>query len=134
MNPLRGVAAVIAGIALFRLLVAVLETTLVGAMANAPVTNEAEYFAVRNRPGMLAAAIGYNAVAAFLAGYTTARIAGVREVLHASVGAAALIVTLFFDRFTPGSARIVLAVVLGPTMMAGAWIRAKASREESPIV
>jgi hypothetical protein len=128
MSPLRGVLAVIAGIALFRLLVAVLETTLVGAIASTPVTNEAEFFAVRNRPGMLAASFAYNAVAGFLAGYITARIAGTREVLHASVGAAALVVTLFFDRFTPGWARIVLAVVLGPTMVAGAWIRAKASQ------
>ena len=51
---------------LFRLVVAVLETVLVGAAANGPIASEAEYFAVRNQPAILAAALAYGGLAARL--------------------------------------------------------------------
>lgn len=94
MNPLRSLLALLVGLGLFRLIVAVLETTLVGAAADGPVTTEAEYLAVRNQPGMLAAALGYNSVAAFLAGYVTAKIAGAQEMRNTGVGAAVQTVAL----------------------------------------
>lgn len=88
MNPVRSLLALLVGIGLFRLVVAVLETVLVGAAANGPLANEAEYFAVRNQPAMLAAALGYNAAAAFLAGWVLTKVAGTRDVMLAGVGAA----------------------------------------------
>ena len=72
---------------LFRLVVAVLETVLVGAAANGQLANEAEYFAVRNQPAILAAALGYNSAAAFLAGYVITKIAGTRDVMLGGIGA-----------------------------------------------
>ena len=48
---------------------------LVGAAANGPLASEAEYFAVRNQPAMLAAALGHHS-AAFLAGYVMTKVAG----------------------------------------------------------
>ena len=53
---------------MFRLVVALLETVLVGAAANGPLASEAEYFVVHNQLAILAAALGYNTTAASLAG------------------------------------------------------------------
>ena len=64
MNPVRSLLALLVGIGLFRLVVAILETVMVGAAANGPLTNEAEYFAVRNQPVLLVAVLGFNSAAA----------------------------------------------------------------------
>ena len=134
MNLLRSVLALLVGLGLFRLVVALLETVLVGASAGGAVTNEAEYFAVRNRPGMLAAALGYNMMAAFLAGYVTAKIAGAQEMMHAGVAAAVQTAALIwgftageYASSTPVWTRIALVSLTGPAMMAGALIRARAA-------
>ena len=126
MNPLRSLLALLVGLGLFRLVATVLEITLVGAVADGPVTNEAEYFAVRNQPGMLAAAIAYNSVAAFLAGYVTAKIASTQELMHTGVAAAVQTVALIWDfaagpyaSLTPVWTRVALVLFTGPAMMAG---------------
>jgi hypothetical protein len=128
------VLAVLVGLGLFRLVVAVLETTLVGAAASEPVTNEAEFFAVRNQPAILAASLGYNAVAALLAGYVTAKVAGAQEMMHAGVAAAVQTVAHIwgftageYAAFTPAWTRVVLVLLTGPAMLAGAAIRARAA-------
>jgi hypothetical protein len=134
VNPARSLLALLVGMGLFRLVVAVLETALVGAAANGPVTNEAEYFAVRNTPAMLAAALGYNSVAAFLAGYVMAKIAGAHHVRIAGVGAAIQTAALIWSftageyaAYTPAWTRIALVVLTGPAMVAGAAVRARAA-------
>ena len=88
MNPVRSLLALLIGMGLFRRVVAVLETALVGAAANGPVTSEAEYFAVHNQSAMLAATLGYYSAAALLAGYVLAKIAGAHDVMLAGVRAA----------------------------------------------
>lgn len=134
MNMVRSLLALLVGMGLFRLIVAVLETVLVGAAANGPVANEAAYFAVRNQPAMLAAALGYNSVAAFLAGYVMAKIAGVHDLMHAGVGAAIQTAALLWSftageyaASTPAWTRIALVVLIGPAMVAGAAVRARAA-------
>ena len=134
MNLSRSLLAVLAGLGLFRIIVAVLETTLVGAVAQGPVTNDAEYFAVRNQPGMLVAALAYNSVAALLVGYLTARIAGAQEVMHTGVAAAVQTVALIwgfttgpYAALTPIWTRVALVLLTGPAMMAGAIVRARAA-------
>ena len=137
MNPGRRLLALLVGLGLFRLVVAVLETALVGAAANGPVTNETEYFAVRNRPEMLGAVLGYNSAGAFLAGYVMARVAGARDVRLALVGAAIQTVALIwaftageYAAFTPAWTRIALVLITGPAMVAGAAVRARAANTE----
>jgi hypothetical protein len=134
MNPVRSLLALLVGMGLFRLVVAVLETVLVGAAANGPVATEAAYFAVRNRPAMLGAALGYNSVAAFLAGYVMAKIAGAHDIMLAGVGAAIQTVVLIwaftagdYAAYTPSWTRIALVLMTGPAMVAGAAVRAKAA-------
>lgn len=134
MNPVRSLLALLIGMGLFRLVVAVLETVLVGAAANGPVTNEAEYFVVRNQPAMLGAALTYHVAAAVLAGYVMAKITGTHEVVLAGVGAAiqtAALIWAFtageYAASTPAWTRIVLVVVTGPAMVAGAALRARAA-------
>ena len=137
MNPVRALLAVLVGTGLFRLVVAVLETTLVGAAADTPVRTEVEYFAVRNQPAMLAAAVGYNCVAAVLAGYVLARIAGAREIMLATLAAAVQTTALIwaftagdYAAFTPAWTRVVLVAATGPAMIGGAAIRVAARPDD----
>ena len=133
-NPLRTAGAVVGGVALISLLVEPLEFTLVNAIADQPIQDMAGYFAVRNRPGMLAAKLVYNTLAAILGGYITARIAQTEELKHGALAAAVQTTALIWG-FTAGEyasampvwMRIAIVLVMGPAMMAGAWIRAQAS-------
>ena len=138
MGLIRSVVAVLGGIGLVSIVVEVLEFTLVNAVAGGRVTDMAGYFAVRNRPIMLGAQLGYNSIAAVLGGYLTARVAGTREVLHGSV--AALLKTMAlawgftageYAGFTPAWMRIALVLVTGPAMLVGASIRARAARSDT---
>lgn len=133
-NPLRSAAAVIGGVALISLIVEPLEFTLVNAVADQPIQDMAGYFAVRNRPGILAAKLVYNTLAAILGGYMTARIAHTEEMKHGALAAAVQTTALVWG-FTAGEyassmpvwMRIAIVLVMGPAMMAGAWIRAQAA-------
>ena len=135
---IRSVAAVLAGLGLVSILVDVLEFTLINAVTGGALTDMAGYFAVRNRPVMLGAQIGYSSIAAVLGGYLTARVAGTREILHGGVAALAKTTALAwgftageYAEFTPVWMRIALVLVTGPAMVAGASIRARAVRSES---
>ena len=75
---IRSVAAVLAGLGLVSILVDVLEFTLINAVTGGALTDIAGYLAVRNRPIMLGAQLGYTSIAAVLGGYLTARVAGTR--------------------------------------------------------
>ena len=108
---------------------------LVVAAADGPLAGQAEYFAVRNQPTMLAAALVYNEVAAFLAGYVMTKVAGTRDVMLGGVGAAVQTTALVWDftagdyaAYTPVWTRIALVALTGPAMVAGAAVRARAAR------
>jgi hypothetical protein len=135
MPLLRSTVAVVAGLVLFRLLVTIMETALVGAYSESPITSDVEYFAVRNQAPIMAAAPVYYAAAALLAGTLMARIARAREVMHAMIAASALTAALVwgftaseYAAFTPVWLRVALVLVTGPAMVAGAAVRAKAAR------
>ena len=135
MNPVRSLLALLVGIGLFRLVVAILETVMVGAAANGPLTNEAEYFAVRNQPVLLVAVLGFNSAAALLAGYVMTKIAGTRDLMLGGIGAGiqtAVLVWIFtageYAAYTPVWARIALVALTGPAMIAGASLRVRAAR------
>ena len=135
MSPVKSLLALLVGMGLFRLVVAILETVLVGAAANGPLASEAEYFAVRNQPAILAAALGYNSAAAFLAGYVMTKIAGTRDVMLGGIGAAVQTAALVWSftageyaPYTPVWTRIALVMLTGPAMVAGAAVRARAAR------
>ncbi len=84
---------------------------------------------------MLAAALGYNAAAAFLAGYVMTKVAGTRDVKLAAVGATIQTAALVwgftageYAAYTPVWTRIALVALTGPAMVAGAAVRARAAR------
>jgi hypothetical protein len=138
VNPIRSIVAVLAGMGFVSILVEVLEFTLVNAVAGGSITDLAGYFAVRNRPGMLGAQLGYNAVAALLGGYLTARVAGGRELLHAGISGGLKTTALAwgfvageYAELTPVWMRIALILMTGPAMLAGASIRARAVRSNT---
>ena len=133
-DPLRSALAVIGGVALISLAVEPLEFTLVNAIADEPIKDMAGYFAVRNRPPMLAAKLVYNTLAALLGGYIAAKIAGSEELKHGALAAAVQTTALVwgftageYASFTPVWMRIALVVLTGPAMLAGAWVRAQAA-------
>lgn len=133
MNPFRSLVAVIAGVGVISVVVQLLEFTLVNAAAPTPISDMAAYFAILNQPLMLAAKLVYNTLAAILGGYITARIAGTSEVRHGMVAAAAQTAAYAwgftlgkFASFTPVWMRLVLVLITGPAMIAGATIRARA--------
>ena len=132
MNPLRSAVAVIAGAILILFMHGTLEQTLVRAIADGPVTNEAGFVAVRNRPAVLALSLVTLGLASTLAGYIVAKIAGAREVRHA-IGAAIVMTGIYVFAFfgdnvmlPPVWVRVAMLVVTPPALIAGASIRAQA--------
>ncbi len=137
---LRSILAILGGIGLVSLITQLLETTLVGAAAGGQVLDMPHYFAIRNRPSILGAALVYNTVAALLGGYMTARIAGQQqEMAHARIAALVLTASMIygftagpFAEFTPGWMRIALIMLTAPAMLAGAMVRARAAKDDQP--
>jgi hypothetical protein len=136
VSPIRSVVAILGGIAVISLVVETLEFTLVTAVSGGSITDMAGYFSVRNRPAILTAKLVYNTLAAILGGYVTAKIGGTREPLHTGVAAVIQTAALIwgftvgeYASFTPACARIALVLLMGPAMMAGGMIRAKARAE-----
>ncbi len=132
MNVVRSAVAVVAGAILILFMHGTLEQTLVRAIADGPVTSEAAFVAVRNRPFVLALTIVTLALAATLAGYIVAKIAGTHEVRHA-IGTAIIMTSVYAYAFTgdsimlpPAWVRVAMLVVTPPALMAGASIRAQA--------
>lgn len=126
--------AVIAGMLIYAVVSELLETTLVSATADRPITDIAAYFSMRNTPMMLGAKVVYNSMAAILAGYMTAKIAGQNELRYAGMVAALETASLIwgytmgeYASFTPVWMRGVIVLTTGPAMMVGASIRHRAA-------
>ncbi len=139
MNPVRSAIAVLSGVAIVSLVVEPLELTLVRAVADGPITNEAEYFAIRNRPGILVVKIVSTTLAGILAGYVTAKVAGTNEMTHASFAASLQTLALVNGMLSGPSASstpvwvwIGLILLTGPAILLGASIRAAARAPASP--
>ncbi|OFW35152.1 MAG: hypothetical protein A3F70_10605 [Acidobacteria bacterium RIFCSPLOWO2_12_FULL_67_14] len=134
LNPVRSIIAVLGGIGLISLVTEVLEFTLVRAVAGGPMADMTAYFAVRNRPAILAAKLAYTPLAAVLGGYMTAKVAAGRELPHAVVAATVQTMALIwgvtagaYAPFTPVWMRAALVLLTGPGMVAGGAIRARAA-------
>ena len=137
-NPIRSLGAVLGGLGVISLVAELLEFSLVTAVSGGRVTDMSQYFAVRNQTGILAAKLVYSTVAAILGGYVTARVAMVDEMRHAAAAAAAQTVALIwgfsggeFAAATPMWVRIALVVLMGPAIMVGAAVRARAALAEA---
>ena len=137
MNPLRSAIAVVAGVMLLAFLDRTLEQTLVRAIAETPPTDVESYLAIRNRPLVLGVTLVAHALAATLAGYILAKIAGAHEVRHAMAAAVAVTVTYAIG-FASGNlmlppvwVRVVLLIVTPPALIAGAAVRADARAIQS---
>ena len=133
MDLLRGIVGVLAGMAVISIVVETLEFTLVNALSGGAIADMAEYFAVRNRPGVLAAKVAYTTLAAVLGGYVTAKVAGAAEMKYASVAASLQTFALIYGMnaseygpFTPTWTWIALIVLTGPAILLGAAVRAQA--------
>jgi len=141
INAVRVITAVLGALVLFSVLSQVLEYTLVRTVGGESVSSMAAYFAVLNRPPVLAAKVVINAFVAVLAGYMSGKVAGTREVTFTGIAAAAESCSLAWGFMTgeyvalPIWMRTLLLVTTGPAMLAGAWIRMKArlALESSPV-
>ncbi len=132
-NPARSILAVLGGFLLFQVVTQLLETTSVAMVAGGSVADESSYFAVRNRPRLLAAKLGYTAAIALLSGYMSAKIAAVHEMRH-TMAAAVLVSTVLvweftaseYAQYTPVWMRVALVAITAPVMLVGGWIRTSA--------
>ena len=128
----RSIVVVLAAILLLGFIDQTLEQTLVMAMADAPIKDEASYVAVRNRSPVLAFLLATHAVAALLTGYVLAKLAGSHEVQHAAAAAALLTLLLVAASTAPNVlvppiwVRVAMAVITPPALIAGAYIRGQA--------
>jgi hypothetical protein len=134
INPLRSVGSVLGGLGVISLVVQVLEFSLVMAISGGQVTDMAQYLAVNSQITMLLAKLVYYPFAGVLGGYVVARVATIDEMRHAAVAAAAQTVGLIwgftageFASATPVWVRIALVILMGPAMMVGAAVRARAA-------
>jgi hypothetical protein len=132
MNPLRSALAVLGGAMLLGFMDQTLERTLVSAIAAAPPADDASYMAIRNRPLVLAVTLVTHALAATLAGYILAKIAGAHEVRHA-IGTAVALTIVYAVAFAsenamlpPAWVRAAILVITPPALVAGATVRAQA--------
>ena len=132
MTLLRSGAAAIAGALLILFVHGTLEQTLVRAIADGPITSEAAFVAVRNRPVVLVLTIVTLVLASTLAGYIVAKIAGAHEVRHA-IGSAVIMTGAYAFAFVgenvmlpPMWVRVAMVLVTPPALVAGASIRAQA--------
>lgn len=140
MTALRSVLVVVAALLLIGFIDQTLERTLVAALADGPVTDEASYLAVRNRTGVLAMTVVTHALASLLTGYVLGKLAGRHEVRHAV--AAAVVATVAYALafvspnvlLPPVWVRVAVLAITPPALIAGAYVRGQAReiRAEQP--
>lgn len=128
----RSIVVVLAATLLLGFIDQTLEQTLIMALADTPVRDEASYVAVRNRPQVLAVLLATHAVAALLTGYVLAKLAGSHEVQHAAATAALVTLLLVAASMAPNVlvppvwVRVAMGVITPPALIAGAYIRGQA--------
>jgi hypothetical protein len=132
MGIVRSIAVVLAGLLLLAFIDQTLERTLVMAMANAPIKDEASYVAVRNQTNVLVIIVATHAFAALLTGYVVAKLAGTLEVQHAAATAAFATLLLISASANPNVlvppvwVRLAMALITPPALIAGAYVRGQA--------
>jgi hypothetical protein len=128
----RSIGVVIAALLLLLFIDQTLELTLVQALANAPIKDQAAYLAIRNRPMVLATIVAMHALVSLLTGYVLARLAGNHEVQHAAATAAFATMWLMSVSMTPNVmvppawVRLAMAVITPAGLIAGAYVRGQA--------
>ena len=130
---MRGVGAAVVGIVSYRLVTMLLEMMLVGSNSEAPPQDYAAHYAVLSRPGVAAAKLVTDSLAAVWAGYMTAKVAGERELTYGLLAALVVTVQLAWQHLagefagaTPWWMRAGLILATPPAMLAGAWVRGRA--------
>jgi len=138
MSIARSVAVVVLGLLLLGFIDQTLEKTLVQALAQQPLKDEATYIAVRNRPMVLTFTVISHGFAALLTGYVLGKLAGTRELQHAAGTAALFTVAMIGAASTPNLmlppmwVRVAMLLMTPPALLAGAYVRGQARmiREE----
>ena len=129
MKVVRGLVAVIGGLAVTRLLVQPLEVTLVNALAQQPLRTPVDVAAVLNSPSMMVARVLYTGLAAILGGYVTARIAvhdPMRYTIIAAIFQAIVLVAGFVSGYalpTPLAMQAALVISSSLGILAGGAVR-----------
>ena len=128
----RSIAVILVALLMIGFIDQTLERTLVAALAPSPVTNEASYLAVRNRPVVLTISLITHAFASVLTGYILGKLAGAKEVPHAIATAVVATLAYLVSFFTPNVllppvwVRAAMLAITPPALIAGAYVRAQA--------
>jgi hypothetical protein len=122
--------AILAGLFLISAVAEGVEFLLVAALHGSVTSDQEVYFAIRNRPSVLAAKFLYNGLAALLGGYAAAWIAGRARVLHGAALALLQLSGLLYGMTaspyaptTPLWMWVGLCVTMPPLVLLGAWLR-----------
>ena len=128
----RSVAVVLVALLLIGFIDQTLERTLVTALAQGAISDEASYLAIRNRPMVLMMTLVTHALASVLTGYILAKLAGTNEVQHAIAAAVIATIAYAFAFVTPNLmlppfwVRAAVLLITPPALIAGAYIRGQA--------
>lgn len=128
----RSLVVIVLGLLLLGFIDQTLERTLVQALAQEPIKDEASYLAVRNRPTVLAITVITHGFGALLTGYVLAKMAGTQEVLHAAATAGLFLIAMIGASATPNVmlppiwVRVAMLAITPPALIAGAYVRGQA--------
>jgi hypothetical protein len=128
----RSVGVVLVALLLIGFIDQTLERTVVNAIGQGAVKDEASYVAVRNRPVVLALTVITHGLASLLTGYVLGKLAGANEVQHAIAAAVLATIAYAFAFVTPNVmlppvwVRIVVLLITPPALVAGAYVRGQA--------
>lgn len=118
---------------LYRVITSILETMLVGTNSASRPDDFAGYYAILSRPGVAAAKLACDSLAAVWAGYMTAKVAGEREITYGLLASLAVLTELAWQHLasefagaTPIWLRAGLLLTTVPEMVVGAWVRGRA--------
>lgn len=137
MKIARGIVAVVAGIALWNVLIRMLETSLVTALAGAPVAAPEAFAAIGGSLPVTLARLLYTGVVGMMAGYVVARIASHDPLRHAIIGAifASVILAVGFaiglGSPAPVWAKVLLVIDSAAGFAVGGALRAAAAAAEA---
>ena len=128
----RSIAVVVAALLLMNFIDQILGAALLQAVAGAPITDQASYLAVFNRPFVPAAVVVTHGLAALLSGYVLGKLAGTHEVQHACATAGLAIIAFLAASTAPNMmvpptwVRVAMIAITPPALIAGAYVRGQA--------
>ena len=128
----RSIAVVVVALLMMNFIDQILGAALLQAVAGGPITDQASFLAVFDRPVVPALVVVTHGFAALLSGYVLGKLAGTHEVQHAAATAGLAILMFLAAQAAPNMmvpplwVRVAMIAVTPPALIAGAYVRGQA--------